>query len=63
MVAKIKEIYTSEIKDNGKFDVTFTTIDGKEYKLINCECVAKDCYDDFDDEHELNMTFTYAYQK
>lgn len=60
---KIKEIHSTDIKENGKFDLTFITDTGKEYNLINCECVGNECYDDFDDEHEFKMRFTYGYQK
>lgn len=53
---KIKEFYSSGIKENGKIDISFKC-DNKQFQFLNCEF----CVDKNYNTRDCNLTFKYKY--
>lgn len=53
---KIKEFYSSGIKENGKIDISFEC-DNKQFQFLNCEIHPDKNYNTCD----CNLTFKYKY--
>lgn len=53
---KIKEFYSSGIKENGKIDISFKC-DNKQFQFLNCEFCADKNYN----TRDCNLTFKYDY--
>ena len=53
---KIKEFYSSGIKENGKIDISFK-YDNKQFQFLNCEIHPDKNYNTCD----CNLKFKYVY--
>lgn len=53
---KIKEFYSSGIKENGKIDISFKC-DNKQFQFLNCEIHPDKNYN----THDCNLIFKYDY--